>query len=286
MDVTVAVLRDLYLFVFRYRFGWREAELMVTDSVPKAASVLPPRVAESEQLDLAPSLSHTASLPLSSTSSRITNQSRGYVKSLSAPIYSLPTKTFDGVILVLTYGEAFIIQNRQGNWLQIVTGEISGWIAADDTTDSLAALEPKFAAGTQYAATSQVTEALRTLIQDSFYARELGSTLQNVEYVSYKLQQKNRSILWPKTRPRIAGTWQRILRGERGIHLGVSPKTESVMEYTLEDATGHVAFVESVFPDGSITISEVGYPSEGVFSERTLSRDEWKELRPVFIEVA
>lgn len=58
------------------------------------------------------------------------------------------------------------------------------------------------------------------------------------------------------------------------------------MEYLTEDDTGHVAYVESVFPDGTITISEIGPWKDGVYGERSLAQEMWRELKPVFIEVA
>ena len=66
--------------------------------------------------------------------------------------------------------------------------------------------------------------------------------------------------------------------------MGVTPKTESVMEYIVDDI-GHLAFVEAVFPDGSMKITEIGKFDDNAYTEGILASDQWKELRPVFIEI-
>ena len=40
---------------------------------------------------------------------------------------------------------------------------------------------------------------------------------------------------------------------------------------------GHVAFVEEVYPDGSIRISEANWPRNGIYNERVLTVAEWKD---------
>lgn len=289
MDVLTAVLRDLYLFVFRYGFGFFASDNTALEApaqkvlhgsrpvvqipsavAPQATQHTPPRTQTSVNLGQ----TDRSTFPLE----------LGYALHVNTPVFALPTRSFDGVILTLNYGQSFQIVNRQGQWLQVLAGDTKGWVHVDMMHESKSALLPKFMVGTLYEADHPSTIALRTVIADEFFAETLALPLQDVEYALYRLQLKNRFIVWPRERPRIAGTWQRHLRGVRGIHLGVQPKTESVLEYLLEDGTGHIAFVESVYPDGALTISEIKHDS--VYQERTLSKDEWKELRPVFIEVA
>jgi surface antigen len=57
------------------------------------------------------------------------------------------------------------------------------------------------------------------------------------------------------------------------------------MEYVDENEIGHLAYIEAVFPDDTVALSEVNYPDSGTYNERELSKLEWKELRPVFIVV-
>jgi surface antigen len=76
------------------------------------------------------------------------------------------------------------------------------------------------------------------------------------------------------------------LRGTPGIHIGIMPKTGSIMEYMLQNDIGHLAYVEAVFPDERITLSEVNNPDHGIYNERTLTKEEWQALNPVFIQVS
>jgi len=85
-------------------------------------------------------------------------------------------------------------------------------------------------------------------------------------------------------RLRIPGTWQRKLKGGIGVHIGIAPKTESIMEYIVDDV-GHLAFVEAVFPDGSMNITEIGKYNDSTYTEDTLQSEQWKELSPVFLEI-
>jgi surface antigen len=57
------------------------------------------------------------------------------------------------------------------------------------------------------------------------------------------------------------------------------------MEYMVTEDSGHLAYVESVFPDETLKLSEVGYPDSGIYNERVLTREEWKELKSIFIQV-
>ena len=285
MDVIVAVLKDLYRFATTYQFGYRTApdsrmipvdipSLSVEKSETSTQTIDPPL--------LLPELPHTPTL---NPATGDFLDGVGYAFVPDTHLYSLPTRSFDGVIYRLPYGTSFQIVGTQGKWCNVVHNDVRGWVHRDDLTESEAMLQPQLEVGSVYGETSPATIKLRTLIDDSFHAAQVGTPLQDVEYVSYRLQKKNRQIDWPSLRPRIAGTWQRILKGVLGVHMGINPKTDSVMEYVKEDNTGHVAYVESVYPDGSITISEVGYATEGEYTERTLGRQEWKELKPIFIEV-
>lgn len=290
MSVLMAVLKDLYLFAFKYWFGFigsakdkntNTKEINKETQEVKADAILqiPP---QAEQPLL---LSDTKGGEVK-VDTETSDGEKVYVNKVSANLYILPTRTFDGVLLKLTYKQVLQVINRQGQWYCVLCGQIKGWIHNDDITDSLAALEPRFVAGEIYDADHKNSVTVRILIDDQFSATDLDLPLQDVEYVTYRLSQKNRHITWPKDRPRIAGTWQRLLKGSTGLHLSIEPKNDTVMEYINEDNTGHVAYVDSVFPDGTISLSEVGYPTEAMYTKRTLGKDEWKELRPVFIEVA
>jgi hypothetical protein len=44
--------------------------------------------------------------------------------------------------------------------------------------------------------------------------------------------------------------------------------------------------VEAIFPNDTILVSEVGFKEPGVYTERTLGNEEWREYQPVFISVS
>mgnify|MGYP000400181490 CR=1 FL=1 len=56
------------------------------------------------------------------------------------------------------------------------------------------------------------------------------------------------------------------------------------MEYVSDEDIGHLAYVEAVFPDESISCSEIGEPERGYYNERTLGKEVWQHLKPVFIQ--
>ena len=276
MDAIAAVLKDLYLFVWKYHFGLQNGGQV------------------SEQNDQPKALPE----PFSPVLLAQTHDTRAETYDMSEPradvgfallpdtfLHSLPTRTFDGVVERLPYAASFRIISSQGKWLKVDHHNTVGWIHEDNVTRSRQEITPRLIYEEKYGSEHVSTLLLRASIDDQFHAAALSFSLQDVEYVTYKLLAQGQCIVWPPVRPRIAGTWQRILKGVQGIHLGIAPKKGSVIEYIKENNTGHVAFVESVYPDDSITISEVGYPNEGVFHERTLPKEEWKELRPIFIEV-
>jgi hypothetical protein len=118
-----------------------------------------------------------------------------------------------------------------------------------------------------------------------FYTIQLSMPLQDVEYVSYRIITKGKAIDWPLERPRIPGRWQQILRGIDGVHMSVRPKVDAVMEVIKDDGTGQLGYVEAVYPDESIEVTSFGRSEEGYYTEETLTKEQWREMRPVFIEI-
>lgn len=67
-----------------------------------------------------------------------------------------------------------------------------------------------------------------------------------------------------------ASTWK-VLSQRAGIAVGNTPQKHAVIWTPPRDYYGHVAFVEEVYADGSILISEMNTVGWGVRSERTLT---------------
>lgn len=201
------------------------------------------------------------------------------------PVFKNPTIDYDGQVGEVPYGEMVIVIEPKGRFYHIMWNAIDGWVLKDDIADRALQVHPVFVVGEENPVDHPNTAHVRTILGDVFGLGRSEFSLQAGEYVLYRLWKKGIRILWPEVRPRVPGLWHRILRGVENVHIGVSPKTGSIMEYTQDGDVGHLAFVEAVFPDSTITISEVNYPDSGIYSERELSVEKWKTLRPLFIEV-
>ncbi len=208
-----------------------------------------------------------------------------YVGSARAPLFATPTKEFDTVITTLPYGAMVMVLEEKGRFSKVAQNGVTGWMLRDDLSDRAAYVYPDFRIGEANRAGDPNTERLRAVIGDIFHGGESEVPLQAGEYVTYKLFRKGATINWPPTRPRTPGRWQLLLQGTPGVHIGTTPKSGGIMEYTLEHDIGHLAYVEAVFPDERITISEVNNPSDGIYSERTIPRDVWQLMNPVFIHI-
>lgn len=274
MDTLTATIKELLHFVFIEWFGFRVSSthgrtLYIQTPQRKLLTggvIVPPHTTES-------------------TVSRADTDSQ-HICVQKAMVYEQPVQEFDGVVGILPYGARVKIHTTQGRWAQVSSDHMNGWVLRDDLVDGAHQIEPQFLLGEEYRSGNEETEKLRAIIADEFGGGQLEYPLQDTEYVLYKLKTYGHTIVWPDTRPRLAGRWQRILAGHPGIHIGIHPKTHAVMEVINADGSGHVSFVESVFPDQSILVSEVGVPEEGQYNEHILPYPEWRELRPIFIEIA
>lgn len=206
-----------------------------------------------------------------------------YVSGFGTPLYRNPTIEFDGQIATVPYGEMVMMREARGRFFKVTWGNHEGWILREDVVDRAAHVYPEFKIGEENPADSENTAHVRAIIGDTFGLSRSSLPLQSGEYVLYKLWRKGTELAWPGTRPRVPGLWHALLKGREGVHVGVSPKIGSIMEYMMNAETGHVAYVEAVFPDETVTISEANYPDFGIYNERELTKEEWKELKPVFI---
>ncbi len=209
-----------------------------------------------------------------------------YVGSTDAALYKQPTQEFDTVLGSLPYGEMVMVLDQKNRFAQISTNGFIGWVLREDLVDRAAFVYPELVIGLANEVDDPNTIRLRAMIRDEFGGARVEFPLQAGEYVTYRLLRKGLTISWPEVRPRVPGLWHTILKGVTGIHMGVSPKTGSIMEYMITEDMGHLAYVEAVFPDETVTLSEVNYPDRGIYNERVLTREEWRELKPIFIQVS
>jgi hypothetical protein len=171
----------------------------------------------------------------------------------------------------------------RGRFYRVTWGEYEGWVLREDVVDRAIRVYPDFIIGQENSVDHPNTAHVRTILQDIFGLGRSEFALQSGEYVLYRLWKRGIRLEWPDVRPRVPGLWHKILKGRPGIHIGMTPRVGSIMECMIDNDMGHLAYVEAVFPDMTITISEVNYPDSGIYNERELQKDAWKEMKPVFI---
>ncbi|MCF7815819.1 MAG: hypothetical protein K9M10_03585 [Candidatus Pacebacteria bacterium] len=209
-----------------------------------------------------------------------------YARTVSVPVYQNPTVEFDAQVCAVPYGEIVMVLETRGRFLRVVWNTCEGWVLGEDLVDRAVFVYPEFVIGQENMVDDPNSVRVRAILADIFGVGRSEFALQAGEYVLYRLWRKGIVIEWPHdVKPRVPGLWHKILKGTPRVHTGVTSKVGSVMEYMLNSDIGHLAYVEAVFPDDTITITEVNYPDSGIYSERVLTKEEWKELRPVFIQI-
>lgn len=203
-----------------------------------------------------------------------------------SPRLIAPLVEFDGEMEIIPYGAAVTVVGYRGTYASVLRAHHTGWVRKDHLVSDKLAVWPQLNVGERYYAADPDTKKVRALIGDEFGAGELALPLQPGEYILARLLDEQRRILWPTERPRLPGTWHTLLRGVSGIHASITPKTDAVMEWYTTDGAGSLAYVEAVAPDNTLALSLVGFAVAGEYQRLTFTESQWRELRPVFIEVA
>lgn len=277
MQVLLAVIDDLWRFAFSSLFGYRTVTLLDKErEVQSSLPFLPPTNQDLLDLPETPQISELEEV--------FRPGEHYFVGELETYIYSDPVIAFDTAMRKVSYGQPVLVKKVGGRWAEISINNESGWLLKDVLREKREDVYPQFVEGAIYDESNRETVKLRSFINDEFGGARAGLVLSPAEFVSYCLALQHKFIQWPHDGPRVPGTWQRRLRGQTGIHIGIQPVTNSVMEYIIDDI-GYLAFVEAVFPDKSIKVNQVGIPEEGQYTERVMTREEYRELAPVFIEV-
>jgi len=273
MKVLLAVIDDLFQFAQNAVFG----------SVPYKLKT--PKKKTTTNATTTVASSDTNICPLTEAPSFKLNE-QYFVGVIDAFLYNDPVLGFDTAIRNLQYGQHVRLVSLQGRWAQVRLAGLLGWVLKDDLVLRSDDVYPKFLPHTEINFSAEQPEVikLRAYINDMFGGARGNYELSAAEYVQYKLMKKKKYIDWGDIRMRTPGTWQRKLRGRTGVHIGIHPKTDSVMEYVIDDV-GYLAFVEAVFPDGSITVSEIGKYTDATYTEDTLSADHYIDIQPIFLSV-
>ncbi len=218
------------------------------------------------------------------TGSKVGHQVRVvFVQVESVPYYAVPEISFDTKLGNFTYGQKLVFLKFHGDFSEVSIANKCGWVETKYLSDSSQIIFPVLRPAYVYNASHEQTIKLRSCLQDAMLGNELQLPLQSPEWTLYQLWARGTTLSWPPERPRGAGQWQKLLRGKPGVLIGIEPKTGSIMEVGEGAGFPFLAYVESVSPDQTITISSVGREQAGEFLVDKFIKEEWKEWRPVFI---
>jgi hypothetical protein len=207
-----------------------------------------------------------------------------YCATSGAPLRADPTIGNDNVIARIPFGAMVVAVSTENDWVHLFYKGVEGYVVLGDLTDRAAYVYPTLTIGESYEAHDPHTERLRAVIEDEFSYGDGDMPLQAEEYVMYKLLRQSMVIPWPTIRPRTPGTWRTLLADVPQVTIARDARARAVIEWQ-GDVRGHVAYVEAVFPDGTIQISEANYPDRGIYNERTMVESEWRAYNPVFLSV-
>lgn len=273
MHILFAVVEDLYTFAVSTLLGWRtetdrSAPLALPASRMATLAAVPQEEAVGTPID-------PRELPQKHTVV--------YCAQAQTPLRTTPEEASDTTIAVLAYGDMVMMLEAGEAWSYIAAGEKKGYVPTTALAHKAANVYPDFTIGEENGPRADNTMRLRSVIRDEFSASLSQLCLQAHEYVYYKLVRRGVAVNWPDVRPRTPGSWARILGMLEEVSLESTPHVGSVMEYVHTDTSAHLAYVEQVFGDSSIRLSEANWPDRGIYNERVLTKDEWQSLSPTFI---
>ena len=172
-----------------------------------------------------------------------------------------------------------------GPWLKVKIDKQEGWVHADYVSDEAPTLSHAFKISIPNLANDAMTLLVRKEINDEYGGGKNGWELQCKEYATFRVKTKlGVTIAWPVQSGRHGGKWADIFEKHKKYKVLAEPKANCTMSFTMgissnqkTNEIGHVAFVEEVYPDGSIRISEANWPRNGIYNERVLTVAEWKD---------
>ncbi len=281
MEVLLAVIDDLWRFARYEMFGFRTVNGFDRELENQTLLPLPAETKIKQEVKTGDLLNELTWQTTANTDD-LRAGDQYYVADIETYLYTDPVIAFGTSVKQLPYGQPVILKKVGGRWAQVETAKETGWVLKDVLALRKTDVYPSFVIDEVYDARHSETVKLRGYINDEFCGARADLPLSGAEFVTYKLRSLHIEIPWPKKSARVPGVWQVKLRGLKGVYMNVLPKTHSIMEYTI-DEVGYLAFVEAVFPDRSIKISEVGFPEDGYYREAIMTQEEYRELKPVFI---
>ncbi len=274
----IAVLNDLWDFLWS-----QESKEIVNETALTLETPRKENVAQNTPLIAAPEKQVFLNPPQTNVDGLYGDTA--YILTTEAKAFHRPVWTFDGVVKSFPYATAVTVLGYEGRFARVANDGSTLFILKDELTTHKDEIFAEFHTGEIYSANHPDTKKVRRLIRDEFFTTELCMPLLGVEFVMYRLLLAGRSIVWKSTRPRLAGQWQNLLKGQMGIQIGIMPKTGAVFEYTKADGSGFLGYTKAVHVDDSIVIEGMGRMIEGEYKEEVLTKEVWHELRPVWIAI-
>lgn len=137
----------------------------------------------------------------------------------------------------------------------------------------------------RYTAKHDDTVAIRSYLQKETTVKIATADLTIYEYLAYVFTSNGRPLPWMALAMAAPGFWHQALKGQSYVTIGISPQTQSLMEWQDKSQTGNLAYVTSVSPDETVICDQLGDDLPGVLRRQTLTAQQWREMRPVFISV-
>lgn len=136
----------------------------------------------------------------------------------------------------------------------------------------------------RYAAAHETTATIRQTLKDELTLLTGTGDLLPSEWLLYRYYTAGKTLPWSALLITTIGQWHETLRAKRGVDMTVTPRTGSLMEWQ-DGMQGYIGELTTVTPDESVTVRILGTPLPGVLTTVTYTKDQWRELRPVFITV-
>jgi len=157
-------------------------------------------------------------------------------------------------------------------------------MVADTTSDEAAAVTD-LVTNVRYDKQHPTTVSIRHTLADQAILNPKTGDLTLLEWLAYQMRDRTQLVPWLSLALTPPGEWHQTLKGLPSIRIGLEPKTSAIMEWYTTDRIGHLAVVRKVTPDNKLTLGQIGDPLPGVYSEQVVDAREWREWRPVFIEL-
>lgn len=279
MPLMIAVIEDLFTFAVKALFGTKNASSGVIFMAPRKERMAIESPKSVSEKPLPPAHLEGVFEPVLTTPQKNTVV---YCAAGGAPLRSSGKTGVDNVIEHVPYGSMLVALHTNDGWVRVFHKGTEGYMELTDLADRAAYVYPKFTIGEENNAHDPNTERLRAMIEDEFSYGEGEFPLQAEEYVAYKLRRHGFVLAWSHVRPRTPGTWSTITEHMSDTEVSNEPRPRSVMEWK-DGERGHVAFVEAVFPDKTVQLSEANWPEDGIYNERVVVKEEWQKLNPSFI---